>query len=87
MVQFTKIICIVSKIYQNLDLEWLTALLRYLKTVLTYISFALDSKFTYNVLFIKENINTINLLLENTNDNKYCKWGHFVVSPDFNSVQ
>jgi hypothetical protein len=23
----------------------------------------------------------------NNNNNKYCKWGHFVVSPDFNSVQ
>ena len=36
---------------------------------------------------LSEKINTINLLLKNNNDNKYCKWGHFVVSPDFNSVQ
>jgi hypothetical protein len=36
---------------------------------------------------LSEKINTINLLLKNNNDNKYCKWGHYVVSPDFNSVQ
>jgi hypothetical protein len=28
MVQLSKILCIVSKIYLNLDLEWLTVLLR-----------------------------------------------------------
>jgi hypothetical protein len=33
-----------------------------------------------------EKTNTINLLLKNNSNNKYCKWGHFVVSPDFNSV-
>ena len=36
---------------------------------------------------LSENTNTINLLLKNNNNNKYCKWGHFVISPDFNSVQ
>jgi hypothetical protein len=36
---------------------------------------------------LSEKTNTINLLLKNNNNNKYCKWGHFVGSPDFNSVQ
>ena len=36
---------------------------------------------------LSEKTNTINLLLKNNNNNKYCKWGHFGVSPDFNSVQ
>ena len=36
---------------------------------------------------LSEKTNTINLLLKNINNNKYCKWGHFVFSPDFNSVQ
>ena len=36
---------------------------------------------------LSERTNTINLLLKNNNNNKYCKWGHFVGSPDFNSVQ
>ena len=34
---------------------------------------------------LSEKTNTINLLLKNNNNNKYCKWGHFVISPDFNS--
>ena len=36
---------------------------------------------------LSEKMYTITLSLENNNDNKYCKWGHFVVSPDFNYVQ
>ena len=36
---------------------------------------------------LSEKTNTINLLLKNNNNKKYCKWGHFVVSPNFNTVQ